>query len=471
MKLWAHQQQAVEFGRKHKHLALFMEAGTGKTGAAINILREEYNSQRRIAPTLIVAPLSVCPQWKKEFALFSKVPQEKILVLTGARDKRIEELTRLMDAGGNGIVATNYEATLIKPFYERLVEWAPKILLIDELHKAKDAASQRSKKLYPLAQAADRRIGLTGTPILNSELDLFGQFKLIDPAIFGGNFFTFRMKYFYDKNSFMPKHIHFPNWQARPETKKELGEIVAKHSIQAKKSECLDLPPFLEIPVEVPLSSKQQKAYEDMQKDFVAEVKNNVSTAEFAMTKTLRLQQILCGFIQPDDADEAVWLDDIPRLDALKETLESIGGKRTIIWTTFRATYPKIKKVCDGLGLTSAFLIGGQSAKQNEQAIQDFRFGDTQVLISNPAAGGTGVNLTEAPYAIYYHKGYSLEHFLQSQARNFRGGSNMHEKVTHYHFFSPNTLDQIIHNCLLDKQDTAMAVLNWAKVIALNMKG
>ncbi len=101
-------------------------------------------------------------------------------------------------------------------------------------------------------------------------------------------------------------------------------------------------------------------------------------------------------------------------MKALAELLESIDGQKTIIWTNFRATYQAIAKVCEAQGLSYAFLTGEQSANQKQQSIEDFCRGATQVLIANPAAGGTGVNLQESAFSIYYTKGYSLEQYLQS---------------------------------------------------------
>jgi SNF2 family DNA or RNA helicase len=119
--------------------------------------------------------------------------------------------------------------------------------------------------------------------------------------------------------------------------------------------------------------------------------------------------------------------------------------------------------VCKSLGRSASFLIGGQSEKEKQESIDGFRKGTTQVLISHPAAGGTGINLTEAAYSIYYSRGYSLEHSEQSKARNLRGGSERHSKITHYHLFCPKTLDGVITMALLGKQNIGESILSYAK--------
>ncbi len=461
MELWEHQRKAVEFARTNDHLALFYEVGTGKTATLIHILREDYNRVRKIAPTLIFTPLTVCKQWKTEFARFSKIPQEKIFVLTGPGKKRAEALKHQISLSRDLIVVTNYEAVQIEAFYAQMLKWSPDLVVLDESHLLKDSSGKRVKKIYPLAHAARRRFLSTGTPILNSLLDIFGQYKAMNPDIFGGNFFTFRQRYFVDKNAYMPKN-HFPDWQPIPEAAAMIGQVIKQTSLQAKREECLDLPELLKINVPVEMSPEQARVYKQMAKDFVAELGNSVVTAEFAMTKTLRLRQILAGFIAQDSESDATWCSDVPKLDALEDLLSSIGGRKTIIWTEFRPTYTKIASVCEKAGYEVAFLTGDQSASEKEKSIEAFRQGSVNALVANPSAGGTGVNLFEAPFAIFYAKGYNSGHYRQAEGRNYRAGSEMHTRVTQYHLVSEGTLDEVISNALVHKKEVGDEVLRWA---------
>jgi len=75
-----------------------------------------------------------------------------------------------------------------------------------------------------------------------------------------------------------------------------------------------------------------------------------------------------------------------------------------------------------------------------------------------------GVNLQQAGYSIYYTRGYSSVDYAQSMARNYRGGSvDLHDKVTHYHLVTPDTLDAVIASALDNKEKIADAVLAWAR--------
>ena len=65
-----------------------------------------------------------------------------------------------------------------------------------------------------------------------------------------------------------------------------------------------------------------------------------------------------------------------------------------------------------------------------------------RVFLGHPGSGGIGLNLTVAPYSIFYSRNYSLEQYLQAQARNYRGGQQ--QKVTHYQLITENTIDEFV---------------------------
>lgn len=457
-ELREHQKRFVERARSVQNLAAFYDAGTGKTGAVCRALAEDYNRHKRIRSTLIFAPISVCPQWPGEFEKFTKIPLEKMLVLTGPGKKRVEQFNKQKPA----IVITNYECVQIKAFYELLLAWQPEIVVLDESHRIKDSQAKRSKAIYPLTGAADRRFLLTGTPVVNSLLDIFGQYKALDPSIFGPGFWSFRSRYFYDKNA--GRQFAYPDWVPHQFAAEQIGKALAETSLQARREDCLDLPPLQNVAFPVELSPQQLKAYEEMRKDFMTEINGLVASSEFEMVKTLRMQQMLAGFVQPDEKKDPVWFSDVPRISALMDIVDSIGKEKCIIWTTFRPTYKKIGDELEKEGIKYAYLTGEQSNAEKQDAIAQFKSGDTQCLIANPAAASEGINLQEAKYAVYYMRGYHLLHYLQSLARNYRSGTEkLHDRVVHYHLYAKGTLDEVIAQALIQKQDVGQAVLNWAK--------
>lgn len=461
--LRAHQSKAVEKARGQKHLALFFEAGTGKTGTMARILAEDFNQHKGVRNTLIFAPLVVCKQWPEEIGKFSKIPLDKIHVLTEPGKKRTERLKQILELKQPAIVVTNYESVQIKEFYPLLLKFSPRIVVLDESHRLKDSQAKRSKAIYPLTSGSDRRFLLTGTPCPNSLLDLFGQYKALDATLFGPGFWSFRRNYFYDRNS--GRFGSFPEWVPNPGAAKEIGEKIQKTSVQVTRAQCLDLPPLSLIPVPCEMSSEQRRAYEEMKKEFVTEVKGLIMSSEFEMVKTLRMQQILAGFIQPDDQETPVWVEDLPRLNALMQKIDEIGPQKQIIWTVFRPTYHKIAEELDKRNIKYTFLTGEQTGDKAKQESKDrFTKGEAQILIANPAAAGEGIDgLQVAPYAHFYMRGWSYLHYAQALARNYRGGSEQHDKVLHYHYYVKGTVDEALAQALIYKGNVQDAVLRWAK--------
>lgn len=84
-------------------------------------------------------------------------------------------------------------------------------------------------------------------------------------------------------------------------------------------------------------------------------------------------------------------------------------------------------------------------------AVDALTRGDADVLVGNPASGGIGVNLIEAKFAIFYSQTFSMKDRVQAEARNYRGGSEMHESVTHYELVCENSIEEIICQKLADK--------------------
>jgi len=364
----------------------------------------------------------------------------------------------------DSIFITNYEAFANASFAKEVAAKPPEFLILDESHRVKGVAAQRTKALIKISdQMANNplfyRMNLTGTPVLNNEMDLFSQYRILDGGKrLGKNYFEFRAKYFEDKNRFMPKHSHFPKWVPKESSREKLKSLISEISIHAAKSECLDLPPLVRVSVPVTLSPEQTKAYNDMKKEFLVFVEAGVAVAQLAITKALRMQQILSGFLKLDDGTIHRF-DKNPRASALNDLIEDIApNHKVIVWSIFHEDHEVVKQACRNAKVQYAELTGLVANKQAE--IDRFQTDDKcRVMIASQAAGGTGVNLTAANYMIYYSRGYSLEHDLQSEARAYRGGSERHASITRIDLIAENTIDVAVLKALQGKKDLSMDIL------------
>jgi SNF2 family DNA or RNA helicase len=479
--LWSHQNEAIEMANKLPQLYIAFEMGTGKTRTIIEILRRRYTVAGRLMRTLIYCPAIVVSNWKAEFQMYSRIKPHDLVLLQGPGKRRVKSFVDSCTYGGqmvnNKIIVTNYEALQMEDLQKAIAEWQPEILVCDEAHVLKSHKSKRAKALLPVSNQARFKYLLSGTPILNSIEDIWMQFKVLDGGqTFGENYFSFRARYMEDKNAaFAGKEHYFPKFEPRADMYMDLQNNMYRKTIRAMKKDCLDLPPLIKQTVEVEMSPEQARMYKEMKQNYITWVESAKNSgdplpvvAQLAITKALRLQQIVSGYAMADNG-VVKWIEKNPRLDALEELLEGLVKEhKVIVWCVFKENYKMIARRLEKMGVKFTTLTGEQNHKEKDEAMDSFRKDSSvRVMIANQAAGGVGVNLVEADYAVYFSKNFSLKDDLQSEARNYRGGSNIHEKVTRIDIVCRDTIDDVIAEALASKQDISNKVLDrsfWEKI-------
>lgn len=448
----------------------FIVHNSGKSRTVIDIIRRRCAEKGRLRRTLILAPLVVCQNWKEEFRMFSKINLSDILVLTKSGKMRERELVKHLgeNLANNKIVITNYEAVQMESLYKMFLQWRPEILVCDESQRLKNSQGKRALLVSHIADMAEHKYILTGTPILNSPMDIFQQFRILDGGkTFGKNFFSFRATYFRDANErWKGKQSYYPKWEPVKEQFDVMQRLIQKSAIRVLKKDCLDLPPLVRQKIVVEMSAEQKRLYKEMADEYIAFIKSKEDesravVAQLAVTKALRLQQIVSGFGKDDKGE--IHRIDCPRLKALQELLETITpNSKVIVWSVFKENYQMIREVCEKIGVKYREIHGDITNAERIKGMDEFRNDpEIRVIICNQAAAGVGINLIEASYSIYYSKNFSLEHDLQSGARNYRGGSEVHEKVTRIDLIAENTIDELVNEALSNKQNISDRILSW----------
>lgn len=450
--LWAHQQEAITRALGHDNFAFLFEPGTGKTRTTIEVLRRKYAAHQRVLRTLILCPTVVCDNWRREWLQFSKLSEKNIAVLLGEGHKRAKQVNT-----GAEILITNYQTLLMPKMLDEINKFSPEVIVADESHRLKTPSAKTTKAAIALAERAQYKYILTGTPVLKSLMDFFSQFKFLDGGeTFGRSFTLFKNLYFYNANAAAPAHVTWPDWRVRGSAVNEINAKVFKKAMFVEKANCLDLPPLVRKEVFVDMSPEQERHYRTMEANFITYLNDKACVASIALTKGLRLMQIVSGFLKLEDGAEVRFKKN-PRLEALAEILSDIApNHKVIVWACFKENYEMIKEACGKLGYVE--LHGG--TKNREEVVDTFQNDPKcRVLIGNQSAGGIGINLTAASYAIYYSRSFSLEHDIQSEARNYRGGSERHEKITRIDLVSRETIDSEVLKALSQKQAISDAVL------------
>lgn len=455
--LWAHQRNAIE--KAENKFALFFDPGTGKTRTAIEILNATFRNFC-LRHVLIFAPLNVCRNWQDEIDKYFVAPENEQLlfpmcVVSGqTKAKKIKLLKDFIQKSHGGVrnwprfLICNIELLRSSDYLALLKTFNFQTLIVDESHNFKTHNSKQTKGLLELVKVKMPTFLylLTGTPAPQGEMDLWSTFYLLGKC--KEPFFVWRKRHFDDRNERRRGALgYWPDFVIRPESRQLFQKLLSECSLTARKDEVLDLPEMLYTNVFAELSAEQKRHYDTMKEYlFAIDEHGNELNAANLLSRTLRLQQIVAGLLGD------VPMRDNPRLQALDHAIEKTQGEQFIIWTIFKATYKQIAEKLEKENVSFGMLTGEQSAEERHETIGRFQAGELRALIANPKAGGVGVNLTAASYSIYYTKNFSLTDDLQAEARNYRGGSERHKRITRIDIIAPDTVDEDITKALREKK-------------------
>lgn len=451
-KLWPHQKKAVELCRDRPCFAFLFEMGTGKTRTVLEVLQEKFAAEKRILRTLILAPKIVLIQWQREIAALNNPAMlDATIILDESGAKKVKQLA----TSRASIFITNHESLALEPTKTALMKQEWEVLIVDESHRFKNPV-KRTNTAIQIADRCKYVYLLTGTLVTNSYMDVWGQFRILRRGLVPDSHYVFRNRFFVDKNVNMPKGRYFPNWEVRKDKLPELSQLIGDNSMRVKKEDVLTLPPLVRSKVFVELTKEQREHYTRMERDFITFLNDEACVAEMALTRLLRLMQIASGIFKVDGGDTRIV--NSAKFEALTELVEQIckeAGEKVIIWTFWKATYAQLQSLCNHLGLAHVLITGEQNMNERQAAIDAFNNNpEVKVCIANQAAGGTGVNLQAAKYMIYYTKGFSLEHDLQSEARAYRAG-NRNPSITRLDIVTVNTVEETITQALEKKLETS----------------
>jgi SNF2 family DNA or RNA helicase len=438
---WQHQRQAYWWGLNLDGLLLAFEMGVGKSLTTVGLVANSPHAR-----VLIACPKSVVSVWPNELAR-SSTPLPCLALDKGSVKARASELKKrlkLAEARREPlVVAINYDSFWREGMRELLLEVNWDVLVCDEIHRLKSHNGRASKFAALLGTRVKKRIGLTGTPMPHSPLDIFAQYRVLDPGIFGTNFHKFRMRYARMGGFGGKQVIGYQN-------EEELTARFKSIAFQAGK-ELLDLPPFIHNYRTCELNPKTQKVYEALDKKLFAEIESGQITAANAMVKVLRLQQLTGGYLKLDDGTLEQYGTE--KKDLLADILEDIPqDEPVIVFARFTADIANIKEAMSNAKRTCGELSGHAN---DLKAWQDGEFNSLAVQIRS---GGVGVSLVRSSYCIYYSVGHSLGDYLQSLDRTHRPGQK--STVRYYHLLADGTIDQKVYKALMAKRDVVETIMD-----------
>lgn len=445
-RLWTHQEQALRFIRELPRAMLAMDMATGKTRVAIEAMKE-----RGVRRALVLCPLSVIDTWKEEIAEYAEEQGYLVPALVGPVKNRAIVVDTLKEHEPV-VFLCNYEACWREPLKTALLKAGLDMLILDESHRIKSPGSKVSWFVSRLAKYVPSMLALTGTPMPNSPLDIYAQYRALDPTIFGTRFADFRNRY-----AIMGGYGGYQvlSYQRLD----ELHEKMNRLAFRVRADDVLDLPDAMDVTRSFDLSPRARKAYDELKREMVTELGEGTLSADNALTKLLRLQQITSGsvpVVTEGGAERMEYVDGGKR-DLLADLLADIDIKEpVVIFARFIQDLDNIRAVCRQQGRS----FGELSGRRND--LSGFKAGQIDALAVQIQSGGLGVDLSRAKFGVYYSTGYSLGEYEQSRARLRRPpkGEERRERIVYFHLVAQNSVDRMILRAIRKKADIVRFVVD-----------
>lgn len=487
-KPYDHQHEHFLLSRDREAFASLMEQGTGKTKVGIDTSAWLFMHDR-INAFLIVTLNGVQRNWilnEIPAHMPDHIPHRSAYWVSGPNKKERLKMEALFAPKYDGlrILAMNIEALSTKrgeAYARKFLECTRALFVIDESTIIKNPTARCTKAAIRLSRKAPYRRIMTGTVITESPLNAFSQFKFLDPDIMGFSSYTAYRNHFalWEKQQGETKEgkVYFYDKLLTYRNLPELKQKIADHSYRVLKKDCLDLPEKLYERRYVEMTSAQRKMYNDMKKEFKVELLHGNISANIVLTKLLRLQQIIGGFVPfdpetytpeelqsmlennsllPPKPKKIHAIENNPRLNAAMQLLEGTSDK-VIIWARFRAEIEAlqelINKEYNNPNYACTYYGGIPNDERTEMVCAFQNDVLPHVFIGQQHSAGYGLTLTAANTVVYYSNDFSLEARLQSEDRAHRIGQK--KNVTYIDLESPNTIDTKIINALRDKKSVA----------------
>lgn len=407
------------------------DMGLGKTVQTIAYLL--YKAKE--GPSLVIAPASVVPNWRKELQRFAPTLKVTVLNESDNRQAAIDEAQMF------NIVLSTYSLLVTEASALTGKEW--NIICLDEAHTIKNRETKTSANAMNLK--GKNKLILTGTPIQNHLGELWNLFQFINPGLLG-SYEHFNQDYIIPIGQNHDKECQY-----------QLNCIVHPFMLRRTKQEVVEeLPDKEEIILPVELSKEELAVYEAIRRKAKAMLAEGNAAANIsALAEITRLRQAACSA----SLAEKSWKGNCSKIELLISLMNELKarGNRALIFSQFTSFLSLVRQSLDQNGEEYLYLDGSITMKHREKLVQEFQHGDCPFFLISLKAGGLGLNLTGANYIIHLDPWWNPAIEQQATDRAYRIGQS--QKVTAYHLIASNTIEEKIMRLHETKRNIADALL------------
>lgn len=504
VKLYRHQEDGLRWlqdlwisGRNGALLADDM--GLGKTIQALLFcawVKEQKVKmsleEQEIGPFLIVAPVALLDNWNNEYHKFldwdifkeplklhgTGLKQFKINKDLGIRNERDidpeeNEVENIISERGGllfdieqikkyDLILTTYETVRDYQFSLSKIDWS--VMVLDEIQKIKNPNTLATHAVK--AMNYNFGLGLTGTPVENSWVDLWSIMDFVQPGYLGT---------LVDFNDRFEKKLNDPETNKEElgnKLKEEVGELLRRR-FKEDHIEELPIKSINKIPVE--LTEYQKKIYSQ-----VLERASDSENDEHVLTQLAAIRDIsLCPYLpfKNEKKIENIPLEQIvkdsAKIKATFNILDDVKSKneKAILFLISRKTQSVLQRlIIEKYGLKAHIINGTVSGGRRQSLVDKFQ-GEPgfNVIIMSPEAAGVGLNVTAANHVIHLSRPWNPAKEDQASDRVYRIGQKKNVTIyipiaTYQELGEGKSFDEILDNLLNEKRHLSRSVLLPAKI-------
>ena len=316
------------------------------------------------------------------------------------------------------------------------------MIVFDEAHACKNPNSQQGKGMLKLN--ATTMIAMTGTPLMNSPLDLYFVMKWLGYE--SHSFYQFKQHH-----CIMGGYGGYEvvGYRYMDELKRSLNKFM----IRRLKEDVFDLPEKIYVDEFVEMTPKQKQIYDEVKQDIIMNI-DKIAMSNNPLSELIRLRQAT-GYtgILSSSIQESAKFD---RTLELVEEAVSNGNKVVIFSNWIQVINPLIEL----LQKYQPAVITGE-IKDNERQAMIYNFQNDpscKVCIGSTSAMGTGITLTAGTVEIFLDEPWNKAIKEQAVDRCHRIGTK--NNITIYTLLTKNTIDERIHSIIDKKGIMADAIVD-----------
>ena len=428
-ELRPYQQQGLnwlQFLRSHGLAGILADdMGLGKTLQTLAHVLVEKQAGRLDRPALVIAPVSLMGNWKREANRFT--PDLKVLVLHGA-----ERHEAAADMATHDLIIAPY--SLLKRDRERWMKQAWHLVVLDEAQNIKNANTDAAQVVAELNTR--HRLCLSGTPMENHLGELWSLFHFLMPGFLGSQA---RFKLL-----FRTPIEKLGSSERLDQLRRRVTPFMLR---RAKSDVATDLPPKQTAISTVELTGKQADLYETIRLTTEKAVREALANKGLAKSQIqildalLKLRQVCCDpRLVPLAAAKKI--KESAKLELLMELLPEMlaEGRRILLFSQFTSMLELIEEELHQRKLKWVKLTG-QSQKR-DALIEQFTSGQVPLFLISLKAGGVGLNLPQADTVIHYDPWWNPAVENQATDRAHRIGQT--QSVFVYKLVAQGTIEERI---------------------------